>query len=140
MKQLTSGDRSRILAKCLTGSKTLIYETHLEQKSGHRILWTENADGSLLIWYVAKRKNVSRLMDLIDDAKCRSSRQLTSASSFPQLQCDTRDTEHDGSELERIMLNPLGDTPLKLYEVHGDEIEKLADPTWKPRLYLTIQE
>ena len=73
MKQLSSGDRSRILAKRLKGSKTTIYETYLEQKSGFRILWT--IEGSnLLVWYVAKHKNVSRLMRLIDDSESRSTR------------------------------------------------------------------
>ena len=37
------------------------------------------------------------------------------------------------------MLDPLGDTPLKLYEVRPDDIEKLIDPTWKPRLCLTTK-
>ena len=40
MRQLANGDKSRILAKRLSGSKTTIYETYLEQKSGMRILWT----------------------------------------------------------------------------------------------------
>ena len=75
IEQLAAGERSRILAKRLTGCETTIYETYLEQKSGHRILWTESGN-SLLIWYVAKHKNVSRLMSLIDDAESRSKRQL----------------------------------------------------------------
>jgi len=142
MKQLAAGDRSRILAKRLTGSKTLIYETYLEQKSGYRILWTESeADGSLLIWYVAKHKSVSRLMGLIDDAENRSSRQLTSASILSELEdVDAQITEVEHPAAAKIMLDPLGDTPLKLYEVNTNEIEKMSDPTWKPRLYLTARE
>jgi hypothetical protein len=141
MKQLAAGDRSRILAKRLTGSETLIYETYLEQKSGQRILWTESDDGSLLIWYVAKHKSVSRLMGLIDDAENRSSRQLTSASTLPNIHDETEaKVVSEQVEAERIMLDPLGDTPLKLYEVAPDEIEKLSDPTWKPRLHLTTRE
>ena len=139
--QLAAGDRSRILAKRLTGSKTLIYETYLEQKSGHRILWTENEGGSLLIWYVAKHKAVSRLMTLIDDAESRSSRQLTAASSLSEISSGI-DSTLTGDDIyeDRIMLDPLGDTPLKLFEVNSDEIERLSDPSWKPRLFLTTRE
>jgi hypothetical protein len=40
LQQLASGDKSRILAKRLKGSKSTIFETYLEQKSGHRIMWS----------------------------------------------------------------------------------------------------
>ena len=141
IEQLASGQRSRILNKRLTGCKTTIYETYLEQKSGHRILWTEGKDLSLLIWYVAKHKDVSRLIRLIDDAESRSSRQLTSATVLADIgESHGESLVDDISETERILLDPLGDTPLKLYEVRPDEIKKLKDPTWKPRLYLTTRE
>ena len=38
------------------------------------------------------------------------------------------------------MLDPLSDTPLKLYEVAPEDIEKLNDVNWKPQLYLTSRE
>jgi hypothetical protein len=113
IEQLATGDRSRILAKRLTGSNSIIYETYLEQKSGHRILWTESSDGSLLVWYVAKHKDVSRLMDLIDDAESRSSRQLTLASELPEMGGSDDGRECETATGEHILLDP-GNTPLKL--------------------------
>eukprot|EP00957_Ditylum_brightwellii_P132442 10099433-Ditylum_brightwellii.AAC.1 len=44
MRQLASGERSRILQKPLKGSQSHIFETYLEQKSGHRILFTEERE------------------------------------------------------------------------------------------------
>jgi hypothetical protein len=140
MKQLAAGDRSRILAKRLAGSKTIIFETYLEQKSGHRIIWTEGVDQSLLIWYVAKHKDVSRFAGLIDDAQSRSSRQLTLASALPEIREGGERTDSVVEGEDTVVLDPLGDTPLKLFEVHPNEIEKLRDPKWKPRLYLTPRE
>ena len=140
IEQLASGHRSRILKKRLTGCTTPIYEVYLEQKSGHRILWTEGKDQSLLIWYVAKHKDVSRLIGLIDDAESRSSRQLTSTTVLSGIREGTGESgDEERAEEERLMLDPLGDTPLKLYEVRPDDIEKLIDPTWKPRLCLTTK-
>lgn len=60
-----------MLAKHLTGCEKTIYETCLEQKSGHWMLWVESGD-SLLIWHVAERKSASRLTSLADDAESRS--------------------------------------------------------------------
>ncbi|CAB9504446.1 tetratricopeptide repeat and ankyrin repeat containing 1 [Seminavis robusta] len=137
-EQLARGDRSRILAKRLTGSKTTIYETYLEQKSGFRILWTEKSNGYLLIWYVSKHKSVSRLMDLIDDAESRSSRQLTSAREALKQNNHTTSESCDDSDV--ILLDPRGHTPLKLYSVRYDELNKLVDDPWKPPLHLTVAE
>jgi hypothetical protein len=140
IEQLATGDRSRILAKRLTGSNTIIYETYLEQKSGHRILWTESSDGSLLVWYVAKHKDVSRLMDLIDDAESRSSRQLTLASELPEMDESVDGRECETATGEHILLDPFGNTPLKLYAVHREDIRRLDDTAWKPPLHLTTRE
>jgi hypothetical protein len=140
IEQLAAGDRSRILAKRLTGSNAIIYETYLEQKSGHRILWTESSDGSLLVWYVAKHKDVSRLMDLIDDAESRSSRQLTLASELPEMDDSVDGRNCETAAGEHILLDPFGNTPLKLYAVHREDIRRLDDTAWKPPLHLTSRE
>jgi hypothetical protein len=118
MEQLASGDRSRILAKRLKGSKGTIYETYLEQKSGFRILWREEGD-TLLIWYVAKHKNVSRLVQLIDAAENRSAREHSPASDIIELGGNVKESEEMPSlySEDRIMLDPLDNVPLKLYEV-----------------------
>jgi hypothetical protein len=101
------------MQKNLKGSHSRIYETYLENKSGHRIIWTpdENDHDGLLIWYVVAHKKVinnrtqswlswyciylravvvvpkkvSRYMDLIDDAANRSARPVTLASDLPEI-------------------------------------------------------
>jgi hypothetical protein len=141
MEQLARGDRGRILAKRLTGSKTtVIYETYLEQKSGFRILWTETSNGCLLIWYISKHKTVSRLMDLIDDAESRSARQLTSARDALGNEDDSRLLCPQSVEHAFVMLDPRGHTPLKLYSVGYDELDKLVDDPWDQPLHLTDAE
>jgi hypothetical protein len=140
MKQLSGGERSRILAKKLKGSTTSkvpIYETYLEQKSGFRILWTEK-DDYLLVWYVAKHKAVSRLMRLVDDSKNRSDRHRVSIEDIEEMK-DAEATEGDDDEHE-IFLDPLGNVPLKVYDVNTDDIDKIAAKDWTPSLHLTAEE
>ena len=141
MQQLACGDRSRILAKRLNGTttnKVPIYETYLEQKSGFRILWTEKGD-YMLIWYIAKHDRVSRLMRLIDDSKNRSERQRVSINDVDQMKSDTTDaTIMD--ENHEIFLDPLGNVPLKVYDVDIDEIESIKKQDWTPALHLTDEE
>ena len=60
MRQLSTGERSRELAKPLKGSASKEYETCLEQKSGHRILWQHTTANTILIWYVAKHKTICK--------------------------------------------------------------------------------
>jgi hypothetical protein len=140
MQQLKAGNRSRILAKRLTGCSSVIFETYLEQKSGFRILWTKASDGSLLVWNVAKHKEVSRLARLIDDADSRSRRQLESVTSLLKMEAggETKTPETDGKA--RVLLDPFGNTPLKLYKLGFDEIEELNREDWQPRLSLTKEE
>lgn len=138
VQQLSAGDRSRILEKHLKGSSSTIYETYLEQKSGHRILWQYESADSILIWYVAKHKSVSRLMRLIDDSQSRSARQRISASALPEL---AESNECAGENQSRnILLNPRGNVPLKVYKIDSSELEQIVDPDWSPQLYLTHEE
>jgi len=136
IQQLQAGERSRILAKRLR-AKSVIFETYLEQKSGHRILWTNRGEGErgILIWYIAKHKEVSRLVRLIDDALNRSRRQLTDAANLPELQDRTKADKRD-----KVLLDPHGNTPLKLYEVRFDQLRELEHDEWTPRLNLTEEE
>lgn len=149
VKQLTSniyliytgGERSRILAKKLKGSTTAkvpIYETYLEQKSGFRILWTEK-DDYMLVWYVAKHKSVSRLMRLIDDSKNRSERQRVSIHDINEMKTATTAMDHN-NEHNNIFLDPLGNVPLKVYDISTDEIEQIGRENWTPALHLTKEE
>jgi UvrD/REP helicase N-terminal domain len=139
IEQLASGERSRILAKRLKGCfNAAIFETYLEQKTGNRVLWTELASGDVLVWYVVTHKKVSRFARLIDLSLGRSNRQLADALPIlglvPSLEVSTP------PEAESIVLDPLGNTPLKLYAVTSDRIQSLANASWTPPLRLTPEE
>ena len=143
--QLAAGDQSRILRKSLTGCKMAIYESYLEQKSGQRILWTEfrenNASG-ILVWYVAKHKSVSRLVRLIDEAESRTNRRrLISASCLFEIPSNKQaDVSMLHFESNRVLLDPLGDIPLKMHQLEVNEISKLAINDWQPPMHLTAEE
>ena len=47
---------------------------------------------------------------------------------------------HESCYYVDIMLDPLGNVPLKLYEVSFKNIDKLLDLSWSPPLYLTPEE
>jgi len=143
MKQLSGGERSRILAKRLNGSTTSkvpIYETYLEQKSGYRILWTEK-DDYLLVWYVTTHDRVSRLMRLIDDSKNRSQRQRISMDEMDEM----KDASHMNGrnnikDEDEIFLDPLGNVPMRVYDIGMNEIENIKKKDWTPALHLTDEE
>lgn len=137
MQQLASGERSRILQKRLKGSKSTIFETYLEQKSGFRILWTQEG-GSIVVWFVAKHKEVSRLMTLIDDSKSRTARQQISQSLISDLQ--NEDLAHQSTQKDEILLDVFGNIPLKLYEVKFHSIQDIKKDSWTPKLHLTEEE
>ena len=130
MEQLGLGERSRILQKRLKGSRSTIFETYLEQKSGFRILWTQEGT-SIVVWFVAKHKEVSRLMRMIDDCKSRTARQQISQS----LILHQVTTQNNG-----VLLDVFGNVPLKLYEVKFHSISDIANDSWTPKLYLTDEE
>mmetsp|Transcript_14447 Transcript_14447/g.40206 ORF Transcript_14447/g.40206 Transcript_14447/m.40206 type:complete len:2450 (-) Transcript_14447:2893-10242(-) len=139
LEQLQRGDRSRILAKRLKGSVSTIFETYLEQKSGHRILWRNEENGTILIWFVAKHKDVSRLMQLIDDSESRSARQRISfMDALPEIAISEMGQNYDQNH--RVVLNPLGNVPLKVYELESLNVEEVKGDAWSPRLYLSPQE
>ena len=137
MQQLADGERSRILQKRLKGSSQCIFETYLEQKSGFRILWTEEGD-SIVVWFVAKHKEVSRLMRLIDDSKNRTARQRMShelISDFRNENLVRQSTQKDG-----VLLDVFGNVPLKLYEATFHSINEITKDSWTPKLHLTEEE
>lgn len=143
--QLQAGDRSRILSKRLTGSKNVtIYETYLEQKSGFRILWTEERN-VIITWYVSSHDRVSYYMRRIDEAYARGSRsrQLyafdAETDTFTEVDYE-QDIGDDDYDEQRILLDPLGDTPLKLYAINAGDLERMKHSNWIPKMLLTTQE
>ena len=158
MQQLANGERSRILRKRLKGSATTIFETYLEQKvrknsteihlarghrshsfkSGFRILYTEEGD-TKVIWFVSPHDKVSRLMKLIDDAKTRTARQqVVPEEVIASLQ---HDRLIPNSQTRReVLLDVVGNVPLKVYDVNHMNLEEIATSSWVPRLHLSDEE
>jgi hypothetical protein len=137
MQQLAGGERSRILQKRLKGSSQCIFETYLEQKSGFRIIWTQE-DNNIVVWFVAKHKEVSRLMRLIDDSKSRTARQQMSQELISNLQ--NEDLVHQSTQKDGVLLDVFGNVPLKLYEATFHGIDEITKDAWTPKLYLTEEE
>ena len=109
----------------------------VEQKSGFRILWTEEGTSSksnnIVIWFVAKHKEVFRLMKLIDDSKSRSARQQIPESLVSELQ------ERDKPKQE-VLLDVFGNVPLKVYDLTYDNLDDISLGEWAPTLHLNEEE
>ncbi|KAK3261472.1 hypothetical protein CYMTET_29619 [Cymbomonas tetramitiformis] len=161
--QLAGGQRSRILAKHLTGCRHTIFETYLDQATAQRILWTEcrepgGADGaagagarSILVWYVCKHKWVPRYLRLIDHASARQVRRrvVDPPAAVPSVpadmtQADWAQEEGEGALVlggDEVLLDPMGNTPLQLHHLRREDLPRLtAHRTWKPPLHLTAAE
>jgi hypothetical protein len=68
-----------------------------------------------------KVQAVLHLMSLLDDAENRSSHQLTAASTLLEISGQVNSTlASDDIVRNGSMLDPLGDTPLKLFEIYSD--------------------
>lgn len=135
MTQLAKGERSHKLQKPLQGCESVIYETYLENKSGWRILWTQEGD-RLVIWFVCQHKAVSRHAKLIDDAKNRAARQQLPDSFIAEMKNGI--TPH--KERMNVKLDPYGNVPLKLYDVSFDNVNDIVDESWTPQMHLTEEE
>ncbi len=135
MTQLAKGERSHKLQKPLQGCESVIYETYLENKSGWRILWTQEGE-MLVIWFVCQHKSVSRHAKLIDDAKNRAARQQLPDSFIAEMENGI--TPH--KERMEVKLDPYGNVPLKLYDVSFDNVNDIVDESWTPQMHLTEEE
>ena len=143
LDDLAFGRGGMTTRKALVGCRNVrIFETYVEnQGAGRRILWTELDDSSICIWYVAKHKDVSKMMKMIDEADERSERRLTSAAVLLSGTSEMKvDAQQKTIGTDRIFLDPFSDTPLKVYDIPREEITKLESPKWTPRLHLTKQE
>lgn len=107
----------------------------MENKSGFRILWTQEGD-QIVVWFVAKHKSVSRLAKLIDDAKSRTSRQQIPESMLAELNNSTQPHRMK----REILLDALGNVPLKLYDVSFDNVNDIVNQSWTPQMHLTSEE
>ena len=91
-----------------------------------------------MVWFVAKHKEVSRFMKLIDDSKSRAARQQVPESLISELQHDNL-LPHSTQKKE-ILLDVFGNVPLKLYDVTLHSINDITMDTWTPKLHLTTEE
>jgi len=140
MKQLGKGERSHKLQKPLKGCKSVIYETYLENRTGWRILWTQEST-KLIIWFVVQHKSVSRFAKLIDDAKNRSERQQLPQNFVSELIDDEELAAQKADARQGILLDPSGNVPLKLYEVSYDSLDDIQNKAdWNPQMHLTNEE
>jgi hypothetical protein len=72
------------------------------------------------------------LARLIDASHERSVRQRSDELTFTD--------ENELSDSETVVLNPFGNTPMKLYVVSADRVPELANVAWTPPLHLTPEE
>ena len=82
-------------------------------------------------------QNVSRLAKLIDDAKNRTARQQLPQDFVSELDADP--TLRTASRGE-VMLDALGNVPMKLYDINIDDIDDINDTSWMPQMHLTKEE
>ena len=83
-------------------------------------------------------KSVSRLAKLIDDAKNRSARQQMPQTLVDEL--NNADPVTQPSVKREILLDPVGNVPMKLYDVNLDSIDDIATTSWAPQMNLTDEE
>ena len=78
-------------------------------------------------------QNVSRLAKLIDDAKNRTARQ-----QLPPLFVDElgADASSQVAAKREVLLDALGNVPLKSYDVSFDNIDYIAGASWTPQCIL----
>ena len=90
------------------------------------------------MWFIAKHKSVSRLAKLIDDAKNRTARQNLSDNLISEL--ENGDSSTKVTKKREVLLDALGNVPLKLYDVNFDNIDSIESDSWAPQMHLTDEE
>ncbi len=90
-----------------------------------------------MIWYIAKHKQVSRLMELIDDSKSRSARQHLPDALVSELQKEGLLPKNEPKE---VLLDIFGNVPLKIYDVNFNTVNEIKKDSWTPQLHLTDEE
>jgi len=83
-------------------------------------------------------QSVSRLGKLIDDAKNRTARQQLPQNFVSELE-DGYSSQRIAAKRE-VLLDALGNVPLKLYDVNFDNIDSIVEKSWKPQMHLTEEE
>lgn len=78
-------------------------------------------------------------MKLIDDAKSRSARQRIPDNVLRDIESGDFHSEPTQNSKE-VLLDALGNVPIKLYDVGIGDIDDIVSASWAPRLHLTDEE
>ena len=160
VRRLSTGQWIHILKKPLKGCKAPINETYLDQnRTAMRILWTEVQEGGvgtsskILLWYVSPHKKVGHYIRQIDDSLERLNRRTPAISDHHPgtgvaaqqdgeqvLACHEAHKGRMMIERDQVLLDPLANSPLKIWEVQSGSIERLKEEGWEPKLRLTSTE
>ena len=87
---------------------------------------------------ITSLKSVSRLAKLIDDAKNRTARQHLPENLVSELESDHSNMQVPAKR--EVLLDALGNVPLKLYDVNFGSIDKMVEKSWTPPMHLTEEE
>jgi hypothetical protein len=125
--------------------------THVQERGGRE--WILGTSSKILLWYVSPHKKVTHYMRQIDDSLARLNRRTpaishhTPCTGGPAQQDDEHFLEshevHEGRmmiERDQLFLDPLANSPLKIWEVQSGSIERLKEEGWEPKLRLTSME
>ena len=121
--------------------------------SGMRILWQERRaleeygvqqGGTVLIWYIVKHDAISSKLEAIDRCFNRMAKesQLSMNAALAGRVSGQKGSEDEGSRHEiipEVLLDPLGNTPLMVYDVMVSELPDLQKG-WQPPMRLTSGE
>lgn len=88
---------------------------------------------------LAPPKSVSRLAKLIDDAKNRTARQNLPENFVSELG-QNGNSSTEVTKKREVLLDALGNVPLKLYDVAFDNIDSIVKKSWTPQMHLTEEE
>jgi hypothetical protein len=107
----------------------------------------------ILLWYASPHKKVSHNMWQIDDSVARLNRRTPAISHHapctggPAQKDDEQGLAshevHEGRmmiEKDQLFLDPLANSPLKIWEVQSGSIERLKEGGWEPKLRLMSTE
>jgi hypothetical protein len=103
------------------------------------------------LWYVSPHKKVGYYIRQIDDSLERLNRRTPAISDQHLGVAVQQDGEqvlpcheaHKGRmmiERDQVFLDPLANSPLKIWEVQSGSIERLKEDGWEPKLRLTSTE
>jgi hypothetical protein len=77
---------------------------------------------------------------MIDDSKNRSERQRISITEIEELKNVGEESNIEEKQGHEVFLDPLGNVPLKVYNISTEDIDDISEENWTPNLHLTEEE